>query len=242
MTYNNFCEKTKYPIKLIKFLTSSGIASRRKSFELILKGRISVNGIIVKEPSMLINSEVKVKFDNKLVTIQKPVYIKLNKPPGYTCTNSDPYADKKAVDLITVPDTRLFSIGRLDKNSEGLILFTNDGVFANRLMHPKNQITKTYFVTLEKELTFRNIIEITEGIIDSGETLKALKVEKIAPAKYKFILNEGKKREIRRLVKRFKNNVVELKRVAIGNLRLQDLPEGKWKYLTPSELNKALKN
>jgi 23S rRNA pseudouridine2605 synthase len=232
--------KVIYPIKLVKFLSSAGVASRRKSFDLIVKGQIRVNGTISKEPSFLVNKDDVVVYNNKQLEIKELVYIMLNKPRGYTCTNQDPHAEKKAVDLINLAGYRLFSIGRLDKESEGLILFTNDGDFSNLIMHPKNKITKTYIVTLTSELSFKDIIEMTKGIIDSGETLKALKVEKISKNKYKFLLNEGKKREIRRLVKNVENHVKSLKRVAIGNLKLEDLEQGKWKYLTPKELSKAL--
>jgi 23S rRNA pseudouridine2605 synthase len=235
----NNTDKT-FPLKLVKFLSSAGVASRRKSFDIIMNGEVKVNDIINKEPSSLVNRNDIVTCKGKEVKVQKLLYIMLNKPKGYICTNDDPYAEKKAIDLIKLPDCRLFSIGRLDKDSEGLILFTNDGDFSNNLMHPKHEITKTYIVTLSKELSFKNIIEITSGIIDSGETLKALKVENISKNKYKFILNEGKKREIRRLVKRVKNNVETLRRIAIGNLRIENLPEGKWKHLSQADIKKAL--
>ena len=230
-----------YPIKLIKYITSAGVASRRKSFDIILKGQIKVNGEVIKEPSHLINENDKVEFQGKSVEIQKPVYVMLNKPVGYTCTNADPYAEKKAVDLIEIPNIRLFSVGRLDKDSKGLLLFTNDGKYADTLMHPRNEITKTYIVTVSQEISFRSIIEMTtKGIIDSGETLKALKIEKISKLKYKFVLNEGKKREIRRLVKCVESRVVSLKRIAIGTLKLGNLSEGKWKYLTNEDIQKTL--
>jgi 23S rRNA pseudouridine2605 synthase len=232
--------KIEYPVKLVKFLSSAGVASRRKSFELIMKGEVKVNTAVNKEPSSLVNKDDVVTYKEKQIAIKESVYVMLNKPRGYTCTNDDPYAEKKAIDLINLSNYRLFSVGRLDKDSEGLILFTNDGDFSNTLMHPKHEITKTYIVTLIKELSFRSIMQLTGGIIDSGETLKALQVEKISKNKYKFILNEGKKREIRRLVKNVENNVETLRRVAVGNLKIENLPLGKWKYLSQNDLEKAL--
>ena len=238
--HKNHIEINTLGYKLVKFLSSAGVASRRKSFDLIIKGLVRVNGIICKEPSFPVKKEDIVTYKNNQIEIKEFIYIMLNKPRGYTCTNQDPYAEKKAIDLINLPGYRLFSIGRLDKESEGLILFTNNGDFANTLMHPKNEITKTYIVTLTGELSFKNIIEMTKGIIDTGETLRALKVEKIYKNQYKFILNEGKKREIRRLVKSTGNHVKTLKRTAVGNLKIEKLPEGKWRYITQEDIKKAL--
>ena len=232
--------KTKFPIKLVKFLSSAGVASRRKSFDLIMNGEVKVNGKVNIEPSSSVNINDIVTHNEKRINVHELVYIMLNKPKGYICTSDDPYAEKKAIDLIKLPEYRLFSIGRIDKDSEGLILFTNDGDFSNILMHPKHEITKTYIVTLANELSFKNIIEMTSGIKDSGETLKALKIENISKNKYKFILNEGKKREIRRLIQKVGNSVEKLQRIAIGNLKLENLPEGKWKKLTPTDIAKAL--
>ncbi|MCP4180793.1 MAG: rRNA pseudouridine synthase [bacterium] len=227
-----------YPIRLVKFVSSAGIASRRKSFTLIQNGEVKVNNVVVHEPSMLINEGDKVSYNNKEVNISSSVYIMLNKPKGYICTSADPFAGKKADDLINMKGYRLFSIGRLDKDSEGLILFTNDGDFTNKICHPKHNIHKTYEVSITTPLTDSDIEKIKQGITESGELLRAISVNLISENRYQFILNEGKNREIRRIVKYFKSKVTKLRRVAIGQLKLKGLPLGKWKELTSTDLEK----
>jgi 23S rRNA pseudouridine2605 synthase len=225
-----------FPIRLVKYISSAGIASRRKSFALIQNGEVKVNNIAVFEPSLIINKEDSVYFNNHEVKISTPIYIMLNKPTGYICTSADPYAKKKADDLIKIAGCRLFSIGRLDKESEGLLLFTNDGDFSNKISHPKYNIYKTYEVTTTTSLTDLDLKEIEKGIIESGEQLKAQSVKLISKNKYQFILNEGKNREIRRIIRYFKSHVIKLKRVSVGQLKLNELTIGKWKELTSAEL------
>ncbi|HJO94203.1 MAG TPA: pseudouridine synthase [Victivallales bacterium] len=231
-----------FPIRLVKYISAAGIASRRKSFTLIQNGEVKVNNMTVYEPSLIIKKEDIVHFNDREVDISAPVYIMLNKPRGYTCTSADPYAHKKADDLINMKGCRLFSIGRLDKDSEGLILFTNDGNFTNKICHPRHNIHKTYEVSVTTPLKNSDLQEIKKGIIDSGELLRAVSVILISKNRYQFVLNEGKNREIRRIVKYFKSSVNELKRVAIGQLKLKDLPIGKWKKLSSTELEQLFKN
>ncbi len=232
-TDNNTVE---FPLRLVRYLALAGIASRRKSFDIILSGKVKVNDIIVNDPSLMISKADRIKINGKTISLSSFVYIILNKPKGYVCTNSDPYAEKKAIDLIDIPGYRLFSVGRLDKDSTGLIIFTNDGKFSDRLMHPSNNILKTYEITVKNELSKSKIHEMLNGVLESGEMLKAISIKQKAPKKYFFILNEGKKREIRRLVKHANSKVISLNRISIGNLKLGNLKQGKWKYITPEEI------
>ena len=221
-----------FPMRLVKYLAQAGIASRRKSFDIIQSGKVKVNGQIMTEPSAFINKSDSIKVNNKTISLSDFVYIILNKPVGYTCTNSDPHAAKKAIDLINLPQYRLFSAGRLDKDSEGLIIFTNDGAFSDKIMHPSNNILKTYEVSVKYKLSKTKIEEMLKGIKDSGETLRAVSIKTVTSKKYIFTLNEGKKREIRRLVKFTNSEVTSLKRLSIGKIKLVDLPSGKWKYIS----------
>ena len=229
-------EKIEFPIRLVRYLALAGVASRRKSFDIIQSGTVQVNEQTCTEPSKLVNETDEIKVNNKSISLSEFVYVMLNKPRGYVCTNSDPYAKKKAIDLIDLPQYRLFSVGRLDKDSEGLILFTNDGKFADKIMHPANNILKTYEVSVISELPEAKIKAMLKGIQDDGEKLTAISIKKIAHKKYIFVLNEGKNREIRRLVGYAATDVARLSRLSIGKLKLGSIPTGKWQFISPEEL------
>lgn len=229
-----------YPIKLVKYISASGIASRRNSFDLIKIGKVTVNGIVVEEPSYPVLETDKITVNGDEVSPENFVYIMLNKPQGYTCTNSDPHADKKAIDLINCP-YRLFSAGRLDKESEGLLIFTNDGNYADKLIHPRNGILKRYEVITSNRIPESKLEELLNGIIDEGEILKAHFIKQITNKEYIFTLNEGKKREIRRMVRYSGTRVVNLTRISIGSLKLGTLKSGEWKYMTPHDIESSLK-
>jgi 23S rRNA pseudouridine2605 synthase len=232
-------------ISLSKYLSVCGIASRRKSCDLIKQGKVRINGEIIKEPGYKIAPDDKVVFAGKEVILQEKVYIMLNKPRGYICTNEDPHALLKALDLIELPpeqaDIRLFSAGRLDKDSEGLLIFTNDGDYVEKLMHPKHEVMKNYQVKTVSEIPEYVLDKLRRGIEDDNEILKAHKIKKEGNCLYTFILNEGKKREIRRMVKFAGTEVSSLKRIALEALTLGTLESGKWKYLTPEDIQKTLK-
>ena len=204
-----------------------------------------VNQEIVKEPGLKISSKDKVVYADEQVLSQKKVYIMLNKPRAYICTNEDPYAPLKAVDLIKLPQEqasiRLFSAGRLDKDSEGLLIFTNDGDYVEKIMHPKYEILKNYQVTTTSEILDNVLEKLRRGIDDNYEFLKAHKIKKEGNCLYTFILNEGKKREIRRMIRFAGTEIRTLKRISLGSLTLGTLESGKWKYLTPEDIKKTLK-
>ncbi|MBU8902448.1 MAG: rRNA pseudouridine synthase [Victivallales bacterium] len=231
-------------ISLSKYLSICGIASRRKSVDLIKQGKVKLNGEIIQEPGYKISMQDEVLCAGKLVSSQEKVYIMLNKPRGYICTNEDPYAPLKAVDLIKLPpeqeNIRLFSAGRLDKDSEGLLIFTNDGDYVEKIMHPKHEVLKNYQVKTNSEILDNVLEKLRRGIDDKNEFLKAHKIKKEGNCLYTFILNEGKKREIRRMMRFAGPEIKSLKRISLGSLTLGTLESGKWKYLTPEDIKKTL--
>jgi 23S rRNA pseudouridine2605 synthase len=229
-------------ISLSKYLSQAGIASRRNSVKVIHEGRVKVNGITITEPGTKVSNSDEISCDNKAINIGKRYYIMLNKPRGYICTAEDPYAKKRALDLVKIADARLFTAGRLDKDSEGLLIVTNDGEYSAKLTHPRYEILKTYQVKTDGPLTDSDLQAMKNGISDRGETLKVVNVSQTGNCQYQFILNEGKKREIRRLIGYAKRKTVFLKRIAIGRLPLNDLPEGKWRFLSEQEILLSLKN
>lgn len=225
---------------IAKYLASCGVASRRGALELVKAGKVAVNGVVVNDPSLRIKNDDKVTVDGKSVTPESVKrYIMLHKPRGYTCSNADSHAKKLAVDLIDVPE-RLVSAGRLDKDSEGLIIFSNDGEYINTLGHPSFNIRKRYHVRLDKELSPTQIQTLLQGISDRDEILKPDSIRKIGDKLYEFTLNEGRNREIRRMAAFCGADVKRLCRISVGNLLLGDLPCGKWRDLSPEEITLSL--
>ena len=225
---------------LTKYLSSSGICSRRGAEKLILSGQITVNGKTAERGCERILPGDQVEFNGKRIAPPKEkLYLMLNKPRGYVCTLEDRHAAKKAVDLIPqAKATRLVSAGRLDKDSEGLILFSNDGDFVARLTHPRYGVEKTYLVSLAGELSAEAIRQLTgPGVADDGDILRAKLIRPLGNGHYHFVLEEGKNREIRRMAACFHLEVKRLARIAIGAVRLGSLPCGQCRKLTPLEIN-----
>ena len=183
-------------MNLTKRLATAGVASRRKAAELIKNGEVTVNGKVETNPATLVSPSDKIRVEGSAVAGSADrVYIMLNKPRGYVCTNEDPHAKKKAIDLIRLhKPVRLFSAGRLDKDSEGLIIFTNDGKFADRLTHPRNEIFKTYALSAERSFTDDELQQMVDGIEDDGETLSAEEVWQTGERKFMIVLAEGRNR------------------------------------------------
>ncbi len=232
----------KNSMNLTKRLATAGIASRRKAAELIKNGEVTVNGKVETNPATLVSPSDKIRVEGSSVA-ETPdrVYIMLNKPRGYVCTNEDPHAKKKAIDLIKLrKPVRLFSAGRLDKDSEGLIIFTNDGKFADRLTHPRNEIFKTYALSAERPFTDDELQRMVDGIEDDGETLSAEEVWQTGERKYMIVLAEGKNREIRRIVEALGNRTKRLERMAVGDLRRGMLKPGEWRFMTRRDIARIL--
>ncbi len=226
--------------RLQKILSSRGICSRRKAEELITAGKVSVNGL----PAQLGDSadpdldEILVE-GKALPTREQYVYILLHKPRGFVTTLSDEKGRPNAAQLVADCGTRVYPVGRLDMDSEGLLLFTNDGEFANRLMHPKHQVEKTYdtWVTGYNPGCFKRLGEPMEldGCLLRLPKLKLLKVEGKS-ARIQITIHEGRNRQVRRMCEIAGMHVTRLKRIREGSLELGTLPKGKWRYLTPEEI------
>lgn len=229
-------------ISLSLFISSSGKASRRKAAELVKSGKVTVNGMPEIQPGRKVSADDDIRLDGvRILPPARHTYVMLNKPRGYVSTNMDRFADKKAVDLITLPDApRLFSAGRLDKESEGMMIFSDDGEYINRLSHPRYGICKRYEVLLERSISENEINQMLTGISDDGEILRVLKVVPQGDRCYILTLNEGKKREIRRMTAAVKAPTVKLKRISVGKLQLGDLGVGKFRILTPEEIELSL--
>ena len=220
-------------MRLNKFLSNSGVASRRKCDEIILSGVVKVNGKVIKELGSVIDERKdKVTVEDRVITLPSSfVYIKLNKPKGYACSASDEKGRKTIYDLVKCEE-RLFSIGRLDYETEGLIILTNDGDFANRVAHPKYSLEKEYRVTIEGEMK--------ESELD-GERMPSAKVEWLSYengfTKISVVIDEGQNRQIRRMIEAIGREIKLLKRVRIGGVKLGGLKRGEYKDLTEDELN-----
>ena len=228
---------------LVKFVARSGAASRRGAEELIRSGRVSVNDRIVTDPSARVDPELDhVVCGGRVlreVRESEKVYILLHKPRGFTTSHRDAHAEKLAVSLIDLPVAgKLVSAGRLDRDSEGLLIFSNDGDFIQLLSHPRCAPAKRYRVTADRPLSPAQCRRMTEGISDRGELLKADAVtpEK-APCTYRIILHQGRKREIRRMLHACGAATLRLERLAVGPVELGALAPGQWRKLRPEEVD-----
>ena len=229
-------------MRLNKFLSNSGVASRRKCDELIKEGKVFVNGKQVTELGTVVNEKKdKVTVEGKVISLPSSfVYIKLNKPKGYACSASDEKGRKTIYDLIDC-DERLFSIGRLDYDTEGLIILTNDGDFANKVAHPKYNIEKEYRVTIEGDIKESELAVMRKGVVIDGERMPSARVEKLSQddkyTKLSVVIDEGQNRQVRRMFEAIGKSIRLLKRVRIGQVRLGGLSRGDYKDLTEEELN-----
>lgn len=234
-------------IRLQKILSDSGVCSRRKAEELISAGEVYVNGRKAKlgdkanERDVIMVGGERVRYTKK----RRKIYIMLNKPRGYVTTMADELDRKCVTELLTGVDERVYPVGRLDRNSEGLLLFTNDGNFANDIMHPSRHISKTYRVTVHSKITDDQIISLTDGVeLDGRKTLHAtVSVELDTPERsvMRITIHEGRNRQIRRMCEAVGLEVVRLRRTSIGPVKLGMLKPGAWRELTAEEL-RALRN
>nr|WP_207669183.1 pseudouridine synthase [Natranaerovirga pectinivora] len=228
-------------MRLQKYLADAGIASRRKAEELILAGLIKVNDKVVKELGTKINSEKDVvKYKNKPVgEKEKFIYLLLNKPVGYISSVTDPRKRKTVIDLIKEKE-RVFPVGRLDYESEGLLIITNDGELTYRLTHPKHHIPKTYMVKVKGFPTDDKLAKLRKGL-DLGE-YRTSKTDIRIAKKYKndtvveVVLYEGKNRQIRKMFDHIGHPVNSLRRIAIGKIEIEDLKVGEYRKLTKEEI------
>lgn len=224
-------------MRINKFLADAGIASRRKSEKLILDGQISINGKIMTDLAYQVKNTDIVKYKNKTVKpVNKKYYLMLNKPIDYACTNSKKHDDKIIFDLIDI-DTKLFSIGRLDKESRGLILITNDGDIYNKIIHPRNEIFKRYIVEIDRDFRKEDKYKLESGIDIGGYITTKSKVKILSNKKIQIEISEGKNRQVRRMFAALGYNVIDLNRISIGKINMSKLEIGKYRHLTNNELN-----
>jgi 23S rRNA pseudouridine2605 synthase len=235
--------------RLSKALASAGIASRRACEEFIFAGRVEVNGMIVKIPQTLIDWDTdQIKVDGELVSKeQKKVYYMVNKPRGFICSSLRPGNKPIVLDLFPHSRERLFTVGRLDKESSGLLIVTSDGHFAHQVIHPSSGIIKEYLVKTAQEITIETLKTLAEGaLIDQGtgnrrkgrKWVRPVSVHKVRRGTFLICLKEGKKHEVRIIAERASLEILELKRIRIGSLTLGSLSEGEFRIL--SEKDKAL--
>ena len=227
--------------RLQKFLANAGVSSRRKAEELIAAGKVKVNGRVVTELGTKIDdAKDTIVVNGKKIESAEPVWIALHKPRGYVSTRSDPQGRETLYDLLPKEFHSLFYVGRLDMDSEGLVLLTNDGDTANRLLHPRYEVARVYEVLVRGELKPDRIDALLDGVeIEDGiaraENVRVLGVVR-NEMRLQLTLREGKKREVRRMLWAVGHKVLTLKRLSYGPIQLGRLPEGKWRKLTSEEL------
>lgn len=228
-------------IRLQKHLSQSGIASRRKAEELIVDGKVRVNGRIATIGTKVDPKRDKVTVSGKNVIAQtQKVYIMLHKPRGFVTTMKDELDRKCVNDLVKDVGVKLFPVGRLDKDSEGLLIMTNDGEFANNLTHPSAHVNKTYRVTVKGEVSDEKLIKLQDGILLDGRKTLPCEVfvaeRKLDRTVLIFIIQEGRNRQIRRMCDEVGLQVIRLKRTEIAGVKLGMLPQGSWRNLNEKEM------
>ena len=228
--------------RIQKIISEIGYCSRRKAEELKKKKKVKINGKIA-EIGEKCNINDKIEIENKIISNKKKenIYIVMNKKKGITCTNKDEFNRKTIFDNINIK-TKLFSVGRLDKDTTGLIIITNDGELTQKIIHPSQNIEKEYIATLNKDLLLKDKIEIEKGLILDKQKLSKCKITNIKKNIVKIIIKEGKKRQIRRVFEIKGYIVKELKRIRIGNLELDklNLKEGEYKHIEKKLLEKKI--
>ena len=229
--------------RLQKYMASCGVASRRKCEELILAGKVKVNGILVNELGAKVDPENDiVEYDGKIINKEeKKIYIMLNKPEGYICSVKDEKERKTVLDLVKVKE-RIYPIGRLDYDSSGLILLTNDGEVYNKIIHPRKEIIKKYIVIVKNKITEKDVKAFKEGIDIGGYITAPASLKNINFDEEKNIstievsIHEGKNRQIRRMCSALSHDVISLKRISIGDIKLAYLKKGEYRELNSEEI------
>ncbi len=235
-------------IRLQKYLAQCGIASRRKAEELIAAGRISIDGLVVTTMGAKIDPKRQcVLFDGRAVTREEAkIYILLNKPKGFVTTLDDPQGRPIVINLIKSKDARLFPVGRLDLDTEGALILTNDGDFAQRVQHPSYEVTKTYEALVAGTPDAGDLRSLEKGILLDGKPTAPASLQILQTAQRTTLLqitiHEGRKRQVKMMFRAINHPVLHLKRIAYGNLSLGNLRQGSYRSLTPKDLKKIFKN
>ena len=239
-------------IRLQKYIADCGIASRRKAEELILQGKITVNGNIVTKLGIKVNPKKDIVLYNnkKIENNKKHVYILLNKPIGYVTTAKDQFNRESVLDLVKVKE-RIVPVGRLDMYTSGALILSNDGDFVYKVTHPKHEIDKTYNVTIKGIVTNEEVETLRKGVkiedkeeyITKPAKVKILKTDKEkSESRLEITIHEGKNRQVRKMCEKIGHKVLALHRSKIADIGVKDLPLGKWRYLSKKEIEKIIKN
>lgn len=214
-------------IRINKYIAECGICSRRKAEEYILNGKVKLNGKIVSELGQKVNEKDRVELNGKCIYRKKEnIYIMLNKPKGYVTTSKEQFGRPSVLDLVK-GNERVFPVGRLDMDSRGLIILTNDGEYTNNIIHPTKHIKKTYKVKLKNTILDADIKKLEQGVDIGDYITKPATVKRLNKDEIEITITEGKNRQVRKMCEAIGNKVIELKRISIGNLKLGALKEGK---------------
>jgi pseudouridine synthase len=228
-------------VRLNKYLSQAGVASRREADSRIAESRVKVNGLVVQELGFKIDpARDRVEVDGKKITVaSNRIYIMLNKPPGFLVTARDPFNRQTVMQLLPAWKGKIFPVGRLDYESEGLLLLTDDGELAHRLMHPRYEVPKTYLVQVEGEVQKSSVSRLEKGIVLDGRKTSPARIFLLRSSRkesaVRMVIHEGRKREVRRMWAALGHHVLRLKRVSYGELKLGRLPSGQWRRLTLNE-------
>jgi 23S rRNA pseudouridine2605 synthase len=233
-------------VRLQKFLADAGVASRRAAEAIIAEGRVTVNGRPVSEAGAKVNpAGDKVAVDGQLVRVRRKLYIAINKPPGLICTRADELGRRTVFSLLPAEWGNLHTVGRLDRESEGLLFLTNDGDFSLKLTHPRYGLRKKYWAVVAGHVQQRDVSRFTSGVEHEGEVLKAESARVVSSNNSHSVveleLAQGKNREVRRLFEVLGHEVEQLRRVQIGPIKLGELPVGKWRALNDTEIKSLLR-
>ena len=220
--------------RIQKILSAAGIASRRKSEELILEGRVSVNGRIAAIGQKADEERDVITVDNARIGTERKKYILLYKPSGYVTTTADKFAKRKVTDLVHVPE-KVYPVGRLDVDAEGLLILTNDGEFANRIMHPRFEVEKTYLVKLRQKLHPEDVEQIRRGVFVEGRRVAA-RIKMLQKDVAEVVVHEGRHKIVKRLFKAVGNYVLRITRTRIGSIGIGKLKPGMWRELSGEEV------
>lgn len=230
-------------LRLQKYMAQAGVASRRESEKIILEGRVMVNGEIVKRLGTKVDSKKDIiKVDGKRIQLEREkIYLMLNKPKGYVTTLKDKHSERIVLDLIPSIEERVFPVGRLDADTTGLLLMTNDGDLAYRLTHPSYEVPKIYIAEVKGIPNSKKLHRFRKGLKIDGRMTAEAYVKVLEKRKgssiLKISIHEGRNRQVRKMCKQIGHPVINLKRVGIGNLKLGNLKLGEWRFLTKSEIN-----
>ena len=220
--------------RLQKILSAAGIASRRKSEELILQSRVNVNGSVARLGQKADDEKDAITVDGIKIRFPKKRYVLLYKPAGYVTTTDDKFAQRKVTDLVDIPE-RLYPVGRLDIDAEGLLILTNDGEFANRLMHPRYEVEKTYIVKLKRKLAPQDVERMQRGVFVEGRRVAA-KIKMLQKDMAEVVVHEGRHKIVKRLFKALGNYVLRITRTRIGLIGIGGLKPGRWRELSSEEI------